>query len=79
MTKSSQETPTLEQLIDRTDALIDECDQAIVDAESWADNHPKERPLDVEWFRVMRFLLQRHRRELTRRRRELTRRRREPS
>ena len=32
--------------------LLAECEQAICDAHCWAEHHPKEKPIDPEWFIV---------------------------
>ena len=38
----------------RTEGILREANQVIVDAESWADNRPDEEPLDVEDLYVIR-------------------------
>lgn len=32
--------------------MLTECEQAIRDVDSWADNRPNDQPLDAEWFKV---------------------------
>lgn len=39
----------------RLESIIEECRQAICDGESWADNRPEEKPIDIEGFRVIKM------------------------
>jgi hypothetical protein len=42
------------RIIRRARRLLRNCDQAIIDGESWAENRPDCPPIDLEDFRVCR-------------------------
>ena len=57
MTRKQQ----LASMVRRARRLVQEVEQMIIDAESWNENHPNEKPMDIEGERVLLPYLREHR------------------